>query len=153
MVCSWNVGAAKAEGLGDNTHGGNVAGNRSFLEDLVKSAAGKGQSGPESVVFGLQEVVDLDNRTVTASMSLFSFFLDAGADVSQKPYSRPRTRAARLSLQASPKPNRKSPRVTVHGKTRSRVHSHARSQVHRMPSLRYTSSSDCSASLLSGATR
>lgn len=72
VVCSWNVGAAKPEGLMDNSHGGNVGVNRTFLEDLVKSAAAGqgGQGGPEIVVFGLQEVVDLDSRSVTASTFL-----------------------------------------------------------------------------------
>ncbi|KAH7065996.1 Endonuclease/exonuclease/phosphatase [Auriculariales sp. MPI-PUGE-AT-0066] len=65
MVCTWNVGAAKANTLFDHTNGGNVAGNRKFLDDLVRDA-----QAPEIVVFGFQEVVDLDDRAVTAKTVL-----------------------------------------------------------------------------------
>ncbi|KAH7101932.1 hypothetical protein BKA62DRAFT_159971 [Auriculariales sp. MPI-PUGE-AT-0066] len=65
MVCTWNVGAAKANTLFDHTNGGNVAGNRKFLDDLVRDV-----QAPEIVVFGFQEVVDLDDRAVTAKTVL-----------------------------------------------------------------------------------
>ncbi|KAH7090022.1 hypothetical protein BKA62DRAFT_677314 [Auriculariales sp. MPI-PUGE-AT-0066] len=55
----------QADTLFDHTNGGNVAGNRRFLDDLVRDA-----QAPEIVVFGFQEVVDLDDRAVTAKTVL-----------------------------------------------------------------------------------
>ncbi|KAK9340589.1 hypothetical protein LIPSTDRAFT_53905 [Lipomyces starkeyi NRRL Y-11557] len=55
LICTWNVGAAKPADLQQ------TSGDSRFLRKLLETA-----DDPEIVVFGFQELVELDNKTVTA---------------------------------------------------------------------------------------
>lgn len=41
----------------------------SFLADYLRSIGANGSELPDIIVFGFQEVIDLENRKLTASMS------------------------------------------------------------------------------------
>lgn len=56
LVCTWNVGAAKPADLQSKST------DSKFLKRLLAEA-----DDPEIIVFGFQELVELDNKTVTAS--------------------------------------------------------------------------------------
>ncbi|KAK9480084.1 Endonuclease/exonuclease/phosphatase [Lipomyces japonicus] len=55
LVCTWNVGAAKPQELQ------HTSSDAKFLANLVKSG-----DSPEIIVFGFQELIELDKKTVTA---------------------------------------------------------------------------------------
>ncbi|KAK9249327.1 hypothetical protein V1506DRAFT_466069 [Lipomyces tetrasporus] len=55
LICTWNVGAAKPTELQQTST------DSKFLRKLLKTA-----DDPELIVFGFQELVELDNKTVTA---------------------------------------------------------------------------------------
>ncbi|KAK7205801.1 hypothetical protein BZA70DRAFT_277090 [Myxozyma melibiosi] len=55
LICTWNVGAAKPSDLQ------NTSTDSKFLKRLLATA-----DDPEIIVFGFQELVELDNKTVTA---------------------------------------------------------------------------------------
>ncbi|KAJ9659456.1 hypothetical protein H2201_007347 [Coniosporium apollinis] len=59
LVMTWNAGAAKPSSLKHDEHGG------SFFQDLLRP-----DDPPDILVFGFQELVDLENKKVTAK----SFF-------------------------------------------------------------------------------
>lgn len=56
LVMTWNAGAAKPSSLKHDEHGG------SFFWDLLRP-----DDPPDILVFGFQELVDLENKKVTAS--------------------------------------------------------------------------------------
>lgn len=56
LVMTWNAGAAKPSSLKHDEHGG------SFFRDLLRP-----DDPPDILVFGFQELVDLENKKVTAS--------------------------------------------------------------------------------------
>ncbi|TGZ77171.1 DNase I-like protein [Ascodesmis nigricans] len=60
LVCSWNAGATKPQDLLARDS------DRSFLQDVLKST----ESPPEIVVFGFQELVDLEDKKITAKSFL-----------------------------------------------------------------------------------
>ncbi|KAK9468167.1 Endonuclease/exonuclease/phosphatase [Lipomyces arxii] len=55
LICTWNVGAAKPSDLQS------TASDAKFLRKLLATA-----DDPEIIVFGFQELVELDNKTMTA---------------------------------------------------------------------------------------
>lgn len=60
LVCTWNIDAAKPEALvGTN--------NVTFIQRFLASPALEGAE-PDIIVFGFQEVIDLENKKLTASM-------------------------------------------------------------------------------------
>ena len=59
VLCTWNAGASKPSDLGR----GNLP-EHNFLENVLQSI-----DSPDIVVFGFQELVDLENKRLTASMS------------------------------------------------------------------------------------
>lgn len=66
FICSWNIDSSKPADLQ------NDASSINFLSDALHSSlagAASRQDPPEIVVFGLQEVVDLENKKLTASKS------------------------------------------------------------------------------------
>lgn len=61
LVCTWNVDAAKPETLNsvDNAGGNDNVG---FLDNVLSSV-----ERPDILVFGFQEVIDLESKKMTAS--------------------------------------------------------------------------------------
>jgi hypothetical protein len=57
--CTWNAGASKPSDLGRGS-----LPEHNFLEDVLRS-----MDSPDIIVFGFQELVDLENKRLTASMS------------------------------------------------------------------------------------
>lgn len=57
LICSWNVGNCKPTDLS-----GSTVENSNFLAECLNSV-----DSPDIVAFGLQEVIDLDDKTLTAS--------------------------------------------------------------------------------------
>ena len=57
MVCTWNVGASKPSDLSR----GSLPENN-FLENVLRAT-----DSPDIIVFGFQELVDLENKKMTAS--------------------------------------------------------------------------------------
>ncbi|MBW0490987.1 hypothetical protein O181_030702 [Austropuccinia psidii MF-1] len=69
LVCSWNVDACKPNELVGTCD------NDNFLEDVLKSATSgdddlKAGRGPDVIVFGFQEMIDLENKKLTAKTVL-----------------------------------------------------------------------------------
>ena len=64
LICSWNIDASKPESLASNAE------SVSFLLDCLRSV-GEGSEAPEIIVFGFQEVIDLESRKLTASEWFF----------------------------------------------------------------------------------
>jgi hypothetical protein len=62
VICTWNAGASKPSDLGR----GNLP-EHNFLESVLQS-----MDSPDIIVFGFQELVDLENKRLTASISLLS---------------------------------------------------------------------------------
>jgi hypothetical protein len=60
LVMTWNAGASKPSHLRNDQQDNN------FFRDLLQSSP----DAPDIVVFGFQELVDLEDKKVTASMSL-----------------------------------------------------------------------------------
>lgn len=58
LICSWNTDAQKP----DTMIGGKPA-NMTFLKDVLKSV-----DRPDIIAFGFQELIDLENRSLAASM-------------------------------------------------------------------------------------
>jgi len=56
LVCTWNAGASKPQDLL------NFRGDERFLENVLTSV-----DSPDIIVFGFQELVDLENKKLTAS--------------------------------------------------------------------------------------
>jgi hypothetical protein len=56
LILTWNVDSAKPEALAGNTD------NLSFLSTLLESV-----DAPDVIVFGFQEIIDLESRKLTAS--------------------------------------------------------------------------------------
>ncbi|KAK9474512.1 Endonuclease/exonuclease/phosphatase [Dipodascopsis tothii] len=67
LVCTWNVGAARPGDLNRDAH------DAAFVETVLRAT----EPPPDVVVFGLQEIVELDNTTVTAK-SVFKNKKDRG---------------------------------------------------------------------------
>ena len=65
MVCTWNAGASKPSDLGR----GNFP-EHDFLENVLQS-----MDAPDIIVFGFQELVDLENKRLTASKVSRTYFL------------------------------------------------------------------------------
>jgi len=63
LIGSWNVDAAKPEMLSSSAE------SVSFLADYLRSIGADGSELPDIIVFGFQEVIDLESRKLTASMS------------------------------------------------------------------------------------
>jgi hypothetical protein len=61
VICTWNAGASKPSDL---VRGHPVEQN--FLENVLRLT-----DAPDIIVFGFQELVDLENKKLTASMSHF----------------------------------------------------------------------------------
>jgi hypothetical protein len=61
VVCTWNIGASKPSDL---TRGNSPEHN--FLENVLRS-----MDSPDLIVFGFQELVDLENKRLTASITRF----------------------------------------------------------------------------------
>lgn len=64
FICSWNIDSSKPADLQNDSSSVN------FLSDALQSSLAKASSRPEPpevIVFGLQEVVDLENKKLTAS--------------------------------------------------------------------------------------
>ncbi|KAF8511096.1 DNase I-like protein [Gautieria morchelliformis] len=59
LICSWNTDAQKPEALTGNTE------NVNFLENVLHSV-----DSPDIIVFGFQELIDLENRSLTAKTVL-----------------------------------------------------------------------------------
>jgi hypothetical protein len=59
VLCTWNAGASKPSDLGR----GNMP-EQNFLENVLRST-----ESPDIIVFGFQELVDLENKKLTASTS------------------------------------------------------------------------------------
>jgi hypothetical protein len=61
LMCTWNIDAAKPDSLtGTN--------NVTFLQKFLTSPALEGLR-PDMIVFGFQEVIDLEDKKLTASES------------------------------------------------------------------------------------
>jgi len=56
LICSWNTDAQKPDTLTRKSA------NISFLKDVLRSV-----DKPDIIVFGFQELIDLENRSLTAS--------------------------------------------------------------------------------------
>ena len=67
LICTWNIDAARPDALEEGTKNGD------FLRDLLHDKLGDDGGEPDLIVFGFQEVVDLENRSVAASELLFPF--------------------------------------------------------------------------------
>lgn len=66
LVCSWNIDSSKPAELFNSNR------SASFLKDVLTSsfdAASASTSPPEIIAFSLQEVIDLENKKLTASES------------------------------------------------------------------------------------
>lgn len=61
LVCTWNVDAAKPETLNSVDSTGGVD-NIGFLDNVLSSV-----ERPDILVFGFQEVIDLESKKMTAS--------------------------------------------------------------------------------------
>lgn len=61
VLCTWNVGASRPSDLGR----GNLP-EHNFLENVLGS-----MDSPDIIVFGFQELVDLENKRLTASKFFF----------------------------------------------------------------------------------
>ena len=59
VVCTWNAGASKPADLSRGTEP-----EDNFLENILNSV-----ESPDIIVFGFQELVDLENKKMTASIS------------------------------------------------------------------------------------
>lgn len=59
LLCTWNIDSAKPESLSGTPE------NVSFLDSCLRSV-----DTPDVLVFGFQEVIDLESKKLTASMSL-----------------------------------------------------------------------------------
>lgn len=60
LYVTWNAGAARPSDLDRTDH------DRMFLSSAFNRACPNYQEGPEIIVFGFQELVELDNKSVTA---------------------------------------------------------------------------------------
>jgi len=60
LICSWNIGSCKPNELSGSPE------NANFLAECLHSV-----DSPDIIVFGLQEVIDLDNKKLTAKTVLF----------------------------------------------------------------------------------
>jgi len=59
VVCTWNAGASKPSDVGRGS-----LPEHNFLENVLNTV-----DSPDIVVFGFQELVDLENKKMTASMN------------------------------------------------------------------------------------
>ncbi|KAG8702323.1 hypothetical protein FRC09_004804, partial [Ceratobasidium sp. 395] len=59
LVCTWNIDSQKPDSLGASDY------NRNFLDNMLKSG-----DRPDIIVFGFQEVIDLENKKLTAKTVL-----------------------------------------------------------------------------------
>ncbi len=59
LVCTWNIDAAKPDSL-TGSH------NVTFLHNFLTSSHGGGGT-PDIIVFGFQEVINLEDKKLTAS--------------------------------------------------------------------------------------
>jgi hypothetical protein len=73
LLISWNVDAARPEQLADDGV------NAKFIQDALTSV-----KTPDIIVFGLQEVVDLENRTITAKQVLLGSKKKEESGISEK---------------------------------------------------------------------
>ncbi|EGG01434.1 uncharacterized protein MELLADRAFT_117813 [Melampsora larici-populina 98AG31] len=60
LICSWNIDACKPSELNGTSD------NLNFLDDVLKSS----EESPDVIVFGFQEMIDLDNKKLTAKTVL-----------------------------------------------------------------------------------
>jgi hypothetical protein len=58
VICTWNAGASRPSDLGRGTPP-----EQNFLENVLRS-----MDSPDIIVFGFQELVDLENKKLTASI-------------------------------------------------------------------------------------
>ncbi|KIO19887.1 hypothetical protein M407DRAFT_82236 [Tulasnella calospora MUT 4182] len=65
LVCTWNIDAAKPETLNSVDNAGGVD-NVGFLDNVLSSV-----ERPDILVFGFQEVIDLESKKMTAKTVLF----------------------------------------------------------------------------------
>lgn len=61
VLCTWNAGASRPSDLGRGS-----LPEHNFLENVLRS-----MDNPDIVVFGFQELVDLENKRLTASTNHF----------------------------------------------------------------------------------
>jgi hypothetical protein len=59
VLCTWNAGASRPSDLNRGS-----APESDFLENVIRSG-----NSPDIIVFAFQELVDLENKKLTASMS------------------------------------------------------------------------------------
>lgn len=64
LILSWNCDSARPDSLYNGP-------NAAFLKDVLKSF-GEGESGPDVIAVGLQEVIDLESRKMTAKSVVYS---------------------------------------------------------------------------------
>jgi hypothetical protein len=57
LICTWNIDSAKPEALNG------IEENRRFFDSML----GSRDDPPDIIVFGFQEVIDLENKKLTAS--------------------------------------------------------------------------------------
>lgn len=84
LVMTWNVGASTPQSLRYDEN------NRTFLKDLLRN-----QTPPELLIFAFQELVDLEDKKVTASKREF-FIWVAHAKIQQRASSKAARRRTRL---------------------------------------------------------
>lgn len=77
LVMTWNAGAATPAHLRQN------GSDSRFFDNLLHS-----RGWPDILIFGFQELVDLEDKKLTASKRLVSLTLHLEADVIQRVYSR-----------------------------------------------------------------
>ncbi len=70
LICSWNVDAARP----DTLTGSHKPENYNFLKNLLSSETDDGRR-PDIIVFGFQEVIDLEDKKLTASECLKGMYV------------------------------------------------------------------------------
>ncbi|CAE6510720.1 unnamed protein product [Rhizoctonia solani] len=73
LICTWNIDSAKPESLTGNR------GNTSFLDNVLGS-----MDRPDIIVFGFQEVIDLENKKLTAKTVLLGSQKSKTEKISEK---------------------------------------------------------------------
>lgn len=69
LICTWNIDSAKPDTLAASV--GNRE-NAKFLDNVLGSV-----DSPDIIIFGFQEVIDLENKKLTASAFLVAYLFPA----------------------------------------------------------------------------
>ena len=67
VLCTWNAGASRPSDLNRGSPP-----EQNFLENVIRS-----MQSPDIIVFGFQELVDLEDKTLTASISSLEVFTNS----------------------------------------------------------------------------